>query len=178
MMEKQNQQLRAIAQAQQELRQKIVRVYRNRTGDYTTSDAVAYQRLEQQYYAQNPQAFQQKLAENQYYAREYQKLYEKSVRDTQYNMQARHAARMDAIQSIGAMNTATFNRRMGSMEGKTAAFSNVIYERGDYYNRATGQTHNLSFHHNQVQSSGGRRFYTDNHGRQHELGMGQTLQPR
>lgn len=78
-MEMHQQQGRIIAAAQQNLHRKIVSDYRRQAGDYSTPDSVIINRLESQYFAQNPQAYHQKLAEDQYYAREYQKNFMRKV---------------------------------------------------------------------------------------------------
>ncbi len=69
-----NQQMEQTRQMEAQLQARIIRGYREQTGDYQTPDGEVWNRMLNAYYAQNPAAYQQKIAEDQYVASELRRI--------------------------------------------------------------------------------------------------------
>lgn len=176
LMAKMEAQNREFEQYAQRHRQNMIQQYRNEIGDFTSSDAALYQRMEQDYFARNPQAWQAKLAEDAQLAAGYRQIAQKQAADTMANMQARHNIRMDTINYIGNLNQQSFNNRMHSMDNNTAMFNNMINEQSRYVHPQTGMPIDLTIHANQMQQWGGQTFMTDNYGRPYQVAPGRYPQ--
>ncbi|MBL8892100.1 MAG: hypothetical protein JNL67_19145 [Planctomycetaceae bacterium] len=167
-----------LEQMEQQNRARIIQGYRQQTGDYQTPDQVVVERCMQQYYAQNPQAWQQKMADDARIAQGYQKIAQQRAQDNQTYFNNMNAIHNDKVNYISNLSMTGFNNRMHSMDVQSHNFNNMIHERSDYYNPHTGQVSNLSYHPNQIQTHQGQHFYTDHHGQQFQLqpnGWGQRL---
>lgn len=171
-LEQMNAQIQETGRQEQQSRLAAIENYRNQTGDWQNSDAAIFQHLQQQYFAQNPGAWEAKQAEDRELAAGYQRINSQRAHDNLVNAQARSAAITDANHYINQLSTDGYNRRMASADSNVHGFINAMTERSDYYDPQTGQTANLSFHHNQIQSAGGLRYYTDNNGTVYRLGVG------
>lgn len=178
-LQRRSQQLdQQLEQMGQQNRAQIVQEYRQKSGDYQTPDHVVVERCMQQYYAQNPQAWQQKMADDARIAQGYQNIAQQRARDNQTYFNNLNAIHNDKVNYINNLNMTGFNNRKHSMDVQSHNFNNMIHERSDYYNPHTGQVSNLSYHPNQIQTHQGQHFYTDQHGQQFQLqpnGFGQML---
>jgi hypothetical protein len=178
-LQQQQQQLtQQLEQIQQQNQAKIIQSYRQRTGDHQSPDHVALERAWQQYYAENPQAWQQKMADDANIAQGYQRIAQQRAQDNQNHFNKMNAIHNDKVNFINNVSMNGFNNRMQSMDVQTHQFNNMIHERSDYFNPSTGQVSNLSYHPNQIQTHQGQHFYTDSHGQQFQVqpnGWGQRL---
>jgi hypothetical protein len=166
MMDRMNQQIQETQRYQEQLQAQTIQSYRQETGDYSTPDAQVFNYLQQQYYAQNPAAYQQKLAEDQYVAREMQRINNQMHADNMAGFRARSQIISDTANEINAMSMNGHYNRMNSMDRMHTQNINAIYEQSRYLDPTTGQTVDLSFHPNQWQSTNGQYYYTDGWGRQ------------
>ena len=172
------QQYQQLEQRARHTQQEVIQKYRQRTGDYQSPDPVALERAMQEYYARNPQAWQQKQAEDSQMAQSYQRIAQQRARDNQAHFNNMNAIHQDKQNFINDLNVNSFNRRMHSMDVQTHQFNNLIHERADYVNPNTGQVSNLSFHSNQFQTYQGQLFYTNPAGLPFQIdpnGWGQML---
>ncbi len=178
-LRQQHQQLsQQLEQYERQNQAQIIQGYRQRTGDHQSPDHVALERAWQQFYAENPQAWQQKLADDANIARGYQRIAQQRAQDNQTHFNNMNAIHNDKVNFINNLNTQSFNNRMHSMDVQTHNFTNMIHERSDYINPATGQVSNLSYHPNQIQTHQGQQFFTDHTGQQFQVqpnGWGQRL---
>jgi hypothetical protein len=171
-------QMQELEQIAQQKNAQIIQSYRQRTGDRQSPDHVVLERAWQEYYAANPQAWQQKLAEDAQIAQNYQRIAQQRAQDNQTHFNNMNAIHTDKVNFINNVSMNSFNNRMRSMDVQTHQFNNMIHERSDYINPTTGQVNNLSYHPNQIQTHQGQQFFTDQHGQQFQVqpnGWGQPL---
>jgi hypothetical protein len=178
LMQQYQQQTQQFEQYERQNRAQVIQNYRQRTGDYQSPDHVAVERAMQQYYAANPQAWEQKMADDANIAQGYQRIAQQRAQDNQTHFNNMNAIHNDKVNFINNVSMDGFNNRMRSMDVQTHQFNNMIHERSDYINPSTGQVNNLSYHPNQIQTHQGQHFYTDPHGQQFQVqpnGWGQRL---
>lgn len=171
-MDRINAQNQQLEQMQLQHQQQMIHDRRQQTGDWQTPDHIVYQQMWNEYFQQNPAAYQAHLAEQQMLAEGYRQIQQRASDDFIANSRARSAAITDASNYCNNLSMQGFNNRMNSMDGMQHDNINGIYERGDWVHPQTGAVTSLSFHPNQIQQVGGDTWLTDSNGDQYLLNQG------
>jgi hypothetical protein len=171
-MDRINAENQQLEQMQLQHQRQMIHDRRQMTGDWETPDQIVYQQMWNEYYQQNPGAYQAHLAEQQMLAQGYQQIHQQRMNDIAFHGQARSAAIADAANYCNDLSMQGFQSRMDSMDRIQHDNINGIYERSDWINPQTGAVTSLSFHPNQIQQVGNDTWYTDNHGDQYLVNPG------